>query len=345
MVKAELNHNPYILETKVKFNGQKPKINSLIEKYQDAKLQTWIDQIPTIFYHEMNGYDFELDFSGTVTDFKAVFKHFLDCNLLVAVEGNQGGHGIFQLQNETIVKVGDNSDRSLEPDVSLFFKNELEDAWTKSKAVDDLLVWLQTTPNRRFDVIQFLQQYHETFQENYSYLCIQGTISQKISEDITIENIVEIIDLPADLTNTPILFYIDEQTLLNFREFFEKIYYREDVNEKQLFFYINSENLNSEQIQRTIQDLGIEHPQLVKTLDDAQIQNFFEIYPITDYVGEAIMIFQKQIEQINTDLIAENERSRQQNSKIREEIDNLEQMLRKLKASDELIVQRDNFEV
>ncbi|MGL4953199.1 MAG: hypothetical protein ACRC5Q_05290, partial [Culicoidibacterales bacterium] len=72
MVKAELSHNPYILETKVKFNNQPPKINSLIEKYEQKNLHTWIDKIPTIFYQEMNGYDFEFDFSGTETDFQAV---------------------------------------------------------------------------------------------------------------------------------------------------------------------------------------------------------------------------------------------------------------------------------
>ena len=33
MVNAELQHNPYLLETEVKFNGQEPKINSQIEKF------------------------------------------------------------------------------------------------------------------------------------------------------------------------------------------------------------------------------------------------------------------------------------------------------------------------
>lgn len=34
MTNAELQHNPYLLETEVKFNGQDPKINSQIEKYE-----------------------------------------------------------------------------------------------------------------------------------------------------------------------------------------------------------------------------------------------------------------------------------------------------------------------
>jgi hypothetical protein len=69
MVKAELIHNPYLLETAVRFNGREPKINSLVEKYRADRLQDWIAKLPAIFYNQMNGYDFDLDFSGTKTDF------------------------------------------------------------------------------------------------------------------------------------------------------------------------------------------------------------------------------------------------------------------------------------
>ena len=65
MINAELSYNPYLMETKIRFNGQPPRINSLVEKYQNMSLQSWISRIPKIFYDEMNGYYFELDFSGT----------------------------------------------------------------------------------------------------------------------------------------------------------------------------------------------------------------------------------------------------------------------------------------
>lgn len=77
MVHADLEYNPYLLETKVSFNGNPPRINSLIEKYQNEKLQTWVKKIPGIFYDEMNGYDFELDFSGTELDFEEVKQSFV----------------------------------------------------------------------------------------------------------------------------------------------------------------------------------------------------------------------------------------------------------------------------
>ena len=69
MVKAELNYNPYLLETKILFNAQPPKINSQVEKFQAMPLQKWLPQLPVVFYAEMNGYDFDLDFSGTALDF------------------------------------------------------------------------------------------------------------------------------------------------------------------------------------------------------------------------------------------------------------------------------------
>ena len=39
MVKAELSYNPYLQETKIRFNGRSPRVNSLVEKYQKEKLQ------------------------------------------------------------------------------------------------------------------------------------------------------------------------------------------------------------------------------------------------------------------------------------------------------------------
>ena len=81
MVKAELIYNPYLLQTEVRFNGNPPRINSLVEKYQNEKLQTWVGKVPSIFYDEMNGYDFELDFSGTELDFEEVKKSFLNAGV------------------------------------------------------------------------------------------------------------------------------------------------------------------------------------------------------------------------------------------------------------------------
>ena len=76
MINAELSYNPYLKETDIRFNGQPPRVNSLVEKYQNMNLQSWISRIPKIFYDEMNGYYFELDFTGTQLDFEALCNTF-----------------------------------------------------------------------------------------------------------------------------------------------------------------------------------------------------------------------------------------------------------------------------
>ena len=119
MVKAELSYNPYLLETKVRFNGQAPRINSLVEKYDQSMLQTWIKQIPEIFYNEMNGYDFELESSGPKRDYMELVQAFADAGV-------------------------NTKDRE---QVYLFYKNELGGRYTKLTLMNQLLEWLEQNPN------------------------------------------------------------------------------------------------------------------------------------------------------------------------------------------------------
>ena len=81
MVRAELKYNPYLLKTEISFNGNSPRVNSLVEKYLNEPLQVWIQRLPEIFRDEMNGYDFELEFSGTEMDFNELEKSFRDAGV------------------------------------------------------------------------------------------------------------------------------------------------------------------------------------------------------------------------------------------------------------------------
>ena len=81
MVRAELKYNPYLLKTEISFNGNSPRVNSLVEKYLNEPLQVWIQRLPEIFRDEMNGYDFELEFSGTEMDFIELEKSFRDAGV------------------------------------------------------------------------------------------------------------------------------------------------------------------------------------------------------------------------------------------------------------------------
>lgn len=132
MVRAELAYNPYLLETEVRFNNMSPRINSLVEKYKNEKLQTWISKVPSVFYDEMNGYYFELDFSGTNLDFEELKKSFM-----------QAGVG-----------------KDL---VQLFHKGDLAERREKLHEIEELLKWLEETPNRKFDFETFRNEHRDIF--------------------------------------------------------------------------------------------------------------------------------------------------------------------------------------
>ncbi|WP_139182192.1 MULTISPECIES: hypothetical protein [unclassified Ruminococcus] len=150
MIKAELYYNPYLMEIDVRFNGQPPHINSLIEKYQNKPLQDWIDAVPQIFHDEMNGYYFELDFSGTA----------LDCDEV----------------RETFRRAGVS-----ENEVPVFLKNELESREEKIGRIDELLVWLDENRYRRFDVEAFRKDNSELFDEDYP--CISERLGEARAHD------------------------------------------------------------------------------------------------------------------------------------------------------------------
>ncbi|WML26328.1 hypothetical protein [Neobacillus sp. OS1-33] len=328
MVKAELSYNPYLLETKVKFNGQEPKINSLVEKYQEGKLHAWITEIPSVFYNEMNGYDFDLDFSGTKADFEELEQAFVDSGVSTKPETKGSG-------------------KTAPANVRIFFKNELEDSRTKSKEIDDILTWLNTTPNRKFDNAGFRFENSELFDEPFSYLLIQASnINTSVFDglDLTLENANTVNELPKDLTNTPILFNIDENTRAEFLNFFEIVHSRHDVNEKQIFFFIHPD-LNRPHIERIIQDKGIARPQIVSAVNDKMVSDFLGIYPIADYVMNSIKVFRKEFDSLSKILELENEESRIQNADVHKQIDSLEESIQKLKDVNERFIQRDNLEI
>ena len=145
MVKAELSYNPYVQETTVKFNGQPPRINSHVEKYLDKKLQTWIHKLPVIFRDEMNGYDFDLEFSGTKLDYKALVDAFHTLGV---------------------------SDE----DVHLFHKNEIDERDKKLDMVDQLLKWLKENPNQRYDYEKVKSENNDLFEGDYQYIVLYGRI-------------------------------------------------------------------------------------------------------------------------------------------------------------------------
>lgn len=317
MVKAELSYNPYLLETAVKFNGQEPKINSLVEKYQNGMLQEWLGLIPKIFYDEMNGYDFELEYSGTISDFRGLVKAFEDAGVT-------------------------------EEKVHLFHKNNLESRAEKVEKIEKLFEWLAEHPNRKFDYAVFKEENKELFEKIYPYIVIHGSeVKSELLEKagVSIECVFSVEELRSTvLSHTPILLCIERDILQILQLELRAILGRSDVKADQIFFYIEY-NLDADKIERMLKDMGIPAPQIVAQVDDKAVLKYLETYPITDYIREAIEAFRGQTDIIQKDLEQENWVSAIVNKGVYEKLENLEQRLMLLKEASNKFLQRDNLDM
>lgn len=305
MITAELEHNPYLLETNIRFNKQAPHINSLVEKYQGDRLQSWIKRIPSIFHDEMNGYDFTLEFSGTATDYDELKKAFAEA-------------GVSQNQ------------------VNIVLKKEIDDRKIKLDKLSDLLTWLKENRNHYFDYEQFRSDNEEIFNGAYPFIVIQGRgmdVSAYDNSDIAVENIDQIEELNnTDLTSTPVLFYLDAESLPALQKNLKYIRNRKDVIPEQLFFNIHPQ-LSIKKVARLIRDLGIQKPQIVKTVNDPVITRFIELYPCTDYVYASIRQLKERELSIAAQLEDKNRESEITNSKTHETIRAYDESIARIKSA------------
>lgn len=316
MVKAELVYNPYLLETEVRFNGNPPRINSLVEKYQKEKLQTWVNKIPSIFYDEMNGYDFVLDFSGTDMDFEELKKSFL-----------QAGVG-----------------KDL---VQLFHKGTLASRQEKSRSIDSFLQWLDETPNRKFDLSAFRDRNKDLFDSAYSFVVIGGTINNDrlfADIDISVENVESVDELQkTDLHSTPILLYIDRKTSGTLQYNLLELLKRDDIKQEQLFFMISP--ALGEKAERVIRDLGVKEPQVITSADDPIILRYIELFPESEYIYDSIKVFHKYADDLAVILEEENRQSEMTNLDIHEKISELDGILTRLKIANDHFSNRENLDL
>ena len=312
MVNAELQHNPYLLETEVKFNGQNPKINSQIEKYENKLLADWVKDVPRMFYDEMNGYDFDLFFSGTEYD--------------------------FQKLQQTFIFMGVTPDQ-----VRLIMRNELEDAEIKSNEIRNLIEWLKENRNRQFDFDDFYDANRGLFEETFSCIVIRGNDEVPEDSSFTLENVKSVDEIAGtNLTYVPVVFVIETETIQLFRNDLLTLLERKDVEQKQLFFCI-SPAMDKEYVVRFISDLGIEEPQLISHIDDGNVATDIKNYPMVAYVGEVIHVLENEVNALDDRLKAKNEQSAIENAEVYEQISALEDVIEKIKASDLRFVDLDNY--
>lgn len=316
MVKVELSYNPYLLETDIKFNGSSPMVNSVVEKYKEKRLQNWMSKIPRIFYDEMNGYDFDLEFSGTKFDFEQLSSIFLESGVT-------------------------------KEKVRMIHKNELESVLKKNLRLGELLKWIKANENRKFNFCSFKENYIELFENSYSLYIVNGIeINSQLLDQykVKIELINNKDELPNEFYGFPILFDISFENYKESLYILRLLINQSEISSDQLFFKIHDQ-VDKQIMVRTIKDLGVSKPKIVNDILDVKILNYLEIYPITTYIQTSILIMENELNRIKKELSFEIEKSMADNEFIYKEIDKLDSNLNKLKVSYDKFIELENLQV
>ena len=318
MVKVELEYNPYLMETHVKFNGRAPRVNSLVEKYQTSKLQDWIREIPDIFYNEMNGYGFELEFTGTRADFEQLKKTFEDQGIT-------------------------------EDEVVLFHKSEYESREKKVIEVEQLVNWLATEKrNKLFSFEDFINEYGEKLNEGYTFFTLNrgdSDVNNNVEYKITIEDIDSIDELKdVELKNIPLIVYVTRELVPSLQNIIQELKQRNDISENQIFFVV-SDYLNTDRVKRTIHDLGIQKIQDVQSINDPSIINYYYAYPVTDRLHEIICLLRDKSTTTCNEVEKRKRMREGSNKEIHEQIDKIDLMLDNLRGALDYFYGRGNIEL
>ena len=316
-INAELKYNPYLRSTVVRFNRKAPRINSRVEKYQESILSDWVQEMPSIFHDEMNGFDFELEFTGTE----------MDCDEVRVAFENEGVS---------------------EKQVRVFHKAVYEDRNKKIERIKVLFKWLEDTPNDNFDVESFRRMISELNNGSCQLVLFGFEKGEQSSSDlpgISLEVIGNLSELDnTDLYHTPIVIKVNKEDLPTMQYTFDYFAQRYDVSEKQIFFTL-APGLKQEDVMRTIQDLGVNDPRFIFSLGDNRIKKYILSYPLTDYIVEVHKCLSEVLCKLKHQLLAENEESERANSEIHERLHQLMDDVVKMKDADDAVVYRDNLDM
>lgn len=304
-VKVNLDYNPYLMEYNTLFNGKEPRINSAIEKYTKYPLQMWVNEVPHILYDEMNGYDFDLEFTGPEMDYQDLEKSFIDAGITVE-------------------------------DVKCIHKRVLENRKGKLQDISELINWLEVHRNKRLDYDSFRIENQDVFENDYPII----VVGEKCPGEFAFENANVSIEVISDakeldntvLKNTPIIFECAKLLKQSFRDLLSDIIDNADVIDEQFFFYISPKD-NYDMFYRLIQDLGIKAPIMIDNMDDDRLGKFFEYYPISDYIRVFLKTLRDKVDDIKSGLNAEKEESDKVNGEIIAEITKIEDHIATIKDS------------
>lgn len=320
MVKVELKYNPYVLETKVYFNGQLPKINSQIEKFENKRLFVWSDKLLDILYSEMNGYDFDLDFSGTKADYEKI-KYLIEKN-------------------------------HLNSEIRLNFVNRLEEAAKKCRRFKEMITWLKRSSIEEFHFLEFWEINQEyMIENNLLYVLVDKKVADFSIEDLdlNVESIDSISQLPENIGFYPVLLVLDADKEAEFRQNLLALLQRKDLIADQIFILI-SENVNLAYYIRLINDLGLKQPQFIHSIDSPLIYDYFENYVRINFLFKALKILETQKDMTSSKLDQKFETMKQNNREIFEKISKLDKEIADIQLAIEqfenwhLVMYKNEFE-
>ncbi|MFC2662460.1 MAG: hypothetical protein ACFNYI_04845 [Eubacterium sp.] len=288
-ISVEMKYNPYLHETSILFNGKKPRINSLVEKYADQSLAEWINQVPEIFRDEMNGYDFKLNFHGTDLDFQELKQCFG-------------------------ASVSDGRDT-----VEVVQRNPMEGRKKKLQEINVLKEWLLSNPNLRFDREQYLPQQDELWDSVSVYVVVCGETGDmsalNLSEEAEIVNNAAELDM-TDLHHTPVIIIVDEQNLQKLQDEISHLkLMHPEIDQRQLFFYLEHQK-DQGNAKRFLEDIGFRKPVLVDDMKAEVIQKYKELYPVTDFISAVIGLYQIAAKKIQDELDKEARENETENREV-----------------------------
>ncbi len=305
MVKAELYYNPYKIETKVKFNGNEPRINSLIEKYENKRLQEWLDEVPTLFKEELNGYDFDLNFIGTDLEYEIVKDAFDKA-------------------------VGDDEF------VNITHTETLMDRKSKVAQIKDFLGWLSGETSNYFDYNEFYSSYEDFLTSVFPFMVLNGT--EEDVKDINTDNLaVEYIGdfdklINANLRYNPLLICVDEDYAEIIHKAVEVIEKNNTVNAKQVFFLVREKTI-ADKIKRFIEDLGIVNPNIVISSNDNMIIEYMDAYPLCQYIHDLLVLLRDNSDEINKNIKQERDKIEEAHREEYDKLDKLEASLERVETA------------
>lgn len=85
MKTVNIKYNPYLVETTITVDGQKPKANSALNVGK-KRLQEWVEKLPQILLDDYRDPNMSVSFTGTISDFDDIKTAFDSCKDKVAAE-------------------------------------------------------------------------------------------------------------------------------------------------------------------------------------------------------------------------------------------------------------------